>query len=82
MFGVDVYKSILICVSELQRAGDDGANEICVPGTIRLFQKHLSELEGIYYLDPPTRYQQQNVTSVVEVNTIGELLANQLPSLL
>lgn len=82
VFGVQAYRSILVCVSELQRAGTDGANEICVPGTIRLFQKHLSELSGIYYLDPPTRYQKQDVTSVINVDTVGNLLTSTLPNLL
>ncbi len=37
------YRSVLMCVSELQRATND-INEICVPGTIKLFQKHLAPL--------------------------------------
>jgi hypothetical protein len=80
VFGGGVYKSVLVCVSELQRAGDD-ANEICVPGTVRLFQKHLSQLSGIYYLDPPSRYLQADVTDVVEVDCLGKLLTTTIASL-
>lgn len=79
VFGADKYKSLLLCVSELQRAGDDNANEICVPGTIRLFQRHLANLAGIYYLDPPTRYLQSDVTDVVTVDTLGTFLTQTLP---
>jgi hypothetical protein len=74
VFGAGHYRSILLCVSELQRAGEDDCNEICVPGTIRLFQKHLSKLSGIFYLDPPSRYLKNDVTSVIAVETIGDLL--------
>jgi hypothetical protein len=82
VFGANRFKSILVCVSELQREGDDGANEICVPGTIRLFQKHLSQLSGIYYLDPPSRYLQNDVTSIIRVDTVGDLLKKMLPELI
>lgn len=80
VFGQDTYGSVLMCVSEMQRAGDDGANEICVPGTIRLFQNHLASMDGIYYLDPPNRYLQQDITSIISVGSIGDFIKNRLSS--
>ena len=80
VFGNGTYGSVLMCVSEMQRAGTNGANEICVPGTIRLFQVHLAEMDGIYYLDPPHRYLQSDITSIIEVGTIGGFIKNKLPS--
>lgn len=82
LFGYGSYKSLLICVSEMQRNGRNNVNEICVPGTIRLFQKHLAPLSGIYYLDPPTRYLQQDITDNIPVGSVGELLSKRLPGLL
>jgi hypothetical protein len=81
VFGEGVYRSVLVCVSEMQRDEESGANEICVPGTIRLFQRHLATLSGIYYLDPPVRYLQKDLTSVVTVASIGQLLTGDLPKL-
>lgn len=43
----DRYNSVLLCVSEMQRDEEANANEICVPGPIRLYQSHLSKLSGI-----------------------------------
>lgn len=82
VFGDQAFKSTLVCMSEMQRDGDDNANAICVPGTIRLFQMHLAELSGIYYLDPPARYLHDDVAGVVTVNSVGALLADDLPTLI
>ena len=81
VYGAGRFRSVLVCVSEMQRRGEAGANAICVPGTIRLFQRHLAPLDGIYYLDPPARYLQADVVDHVPVRTIGDLLAHDLPSL-
>ena len=82
VFGEHRFRSVLVCVSEMQRKRDEGANAICVPGTIRLYQRHLAALSGLYYLDPPHRYLQPDVTAHVAVRTLGCLLADDLPSLL
>lgn len=82
IFGVGTFKSVLVCVSEMQRDGEDGVNAICVPGTIRLFQMHLASMSGICYLDPPSRYLAADVASVVPVFTLGELLETRLPRFL
>jgi hypothetical protein len=78
-YGDDKFRSILLCISETQR--DDvknRVNDICVPGTIRLFQRHLASLDFICYADPPTRYLQADVTELVEVKTLGWLFVTGL----
>ena len=80
VFGDGVYKSVLTCVSELQR--DDKkqeVNEICVPGTIALYQKHLASLTALSYLDPPHRYLHENLFEVVPIRTVGWLLTEFIP---
>jgi hypothetical protein len=83
VFGDARYKSVLLCVSETQR--DDkkqGVNNICVPGTIKLFQAHLSKLSGLYYLDPPVRYLQDDILSLVPVGDFGKLFKTALKAML
>lgn len=82
VFGEGSFRSVLFCVSELQRDKDNAVDEICVPGPLRLYQSHVARLTGIYYLDSPTRYLQDDVTSVVPVGTIGAFLTDILPTLL
>lgn len=81
VFGEGCYRSVLVCMSEMQREKSAGANAICVPGTIRLFQTHLAQLTALYYLDPPVRYLADDVTSLVAVKTVGDLLCRDLSSL-
>jgi len=78
VFGVGQYKSILMCVSETQRDEDTGVNDICVPGTIRLFQTHLARMYGIYYLDPPNRYLQDDITSIITVGSVASFLSRDV----
>lgn len=78
-FGEGVYVSLLCCVSETQRDDDDvKVNDICVPNTIKLFQKHLAKMGGIFYLDPPARYLTLNGENGLKVGTIGALLCSDL----
>lgn len=68
------YRSYLTCISEVQR--DDKTTmvkQICVPGTVALFQKHLSELSGLYYCDIPQRYARQDFTALIRVTGIANL---------
>jgi len=82
VYGKGKFKSILVCVSEMQRDGDSGVNEICVPGTIKLFQTHLSTMTGIYYLDPPKRYLEKDLLQVINISSLGALLSKDLPKLI
>jgi hypothetical protein len=83
VFGFNRFHSILICISEMQLdKKNNKVNEICVPGTVRLFQKYLSILSGIYYLDPPTRYLQKDVTDIIKVGSVGKMLNAILPEIL
>jgi hypothetical protein len=77
------YVSLLTCVSETQRDDEDqSVNEICVPGTIVLFQEYLAKLGGIYYLDPPRRYLRLNDEGVIEVASVGALVTEKLATLI
>jgi len=67
-------RSYLTCISEVQR--DDkttSVKQICVPGTVALFQKHLAELSGLYYCDIPQRYARQDFTALIRVTGIANL---------
>jgi hypothetical protein len=82
VFGPARFNSILICISEMQLdKKNNKVNEICVPGTIRLFQKYLAQLVGIFYFDPPVRYLQDDVREVILIGSVGELFTNHLPKL-
>lgn len=62
------YKSFLACISEVQR--DDkttSVKQVCVPGTVALFQTHLAHLSGIYYCDIPQRYAKPDFAAIVPV---------------
>lgn len=79
VFGANRYKSILLCVSETQRDDTDMAvNDICVPGSIKLFQAHLSSLAGLYYIDPPSRYMQEDITNLISIGDYTRLLSRDL----
>lgn len=82
VFGAGMYKSILLCVSETQREKEERVNDICVPGTIALYQKHLAALTAIYYLDPPARYLDSSVCDLVPVRRLSELFCSDLPIIL
>ena len=82
-FGEKRFLSFLMCISEMQLdKKKNKVNEICVPGTIILFQKFLSKMSGIYYLDPPLRYQKDDVKNVLSVSSVGDFLINYLPKLI
>lgn len=65
------FGSFLACISEVQRDDNTGTvKQICVPGTVALFQKHLSKLNGLYYCDIPVRYARPDLGSVIAVKPI------------
>jgi len=83
VFGNGRYTSLITCVSETQRADDKRrVNEICVPGTIALFQKHLAKVGGIYYLDPPDRYLTLGHQEIVPVDSLGALLTSNFATII
>lgn len=82
-FGARRYISLISCVSETQRDDKkESVNEICVPGTIRLFQNHLAQIDGLYYLDPPARYLSMSTEEVINVGTIGSLVTGELDDII
>lgn len=73
----DRYASFIACISEVQR--DDNTQtvkQICVPGTVALFQKHLANVNGLYYCDIPRRYAQPDFTGIMPVQSFDRLFAD------
>ena len=76
------FKSFLCCISETQLDKKTASvKQICVPGTIKLFQRFLSPIEGLYYCDIPARYSLPSLTRYVPVKKLGEVF-NDLRTLL
>lgn len=83
VFGVGRYKSLFIGMSETKRDHDNlKVDDICVPGTIKLFSEHMASLAGMYYLDPPSRYLAEDLAVVVSVKTVGDLLGGDFERLI
>lgn len=78
VFGNGRYSSFLLCMSELKRTKEEGVAEICVPGPVKMCQKYLAQLSGIYYLDPPLRYLADGMSESITISSIGQLLTNDL----
>lgn len=79
----DRYASFVACISEVQR--DDKTNtvkQICVPGTIALFQKHLAKINGLYYCDVPRRYAADDFKTVIPVKRFAALFEDVTAHLL
>ncbi|MCR6643378.1 MAG: hypothetical protein NVV62_01965 [Terricaulis sp.] len=69
------YASFIACISEVQR--DDKTQtvkQVCVPGTVALFQKHLAKIQGLYYCDIPVRYAAADFQQVLPVQSFHKLL--------
>lgn len=72
-FGPGVYRSLLVCISETQLdERTQSVKQICVPGTVKLFQRHLSKISGLYYCDIPQRYFSPDIQRIIPVKTIGD----------
>lgn len=72
-FGPGQFNSLLVCISETQL--DDrtkSVKQVCVPGTVKLFQRYLAPLRGIYYCDIPQRYAMPDMQRIVPVRSIGD----------
>lgn len=73
------YKTVFIGISEMQRNGSIGVNEICVPIQIDLFNSYVAHIEGLYYADLPDGYK--NLPNV-RTGNLTDLLIKDLPQLL
>ena len=88
------YRSALVIANENNTAFPSGlamsakthergwTQETLVPGTIVLYQKYVSHLSGLYYLDPPIRYASSSPLNFPKVSTVGALITLDLPELL
>lgn len=73
-FGSGVFSSFLTCVSETQLDHQTSSvKQVCVPGTVKLFQRHLGQLSGLYYCDVPQRYAARDMKECLPVKEIGEI---------
>ena len=76
-FGEGYYRSLIVCISETQL--DDktkSVKQVCVPGTIKLFQKYLAPVAGLYYCDLPQRYAAQDMKLIVNVRSVGHFFVD------
>ena len=81
------YKTVLVAGNETNAVYPRGAvrsvenmglKETLVPGTIALYQKYISAIDGLYYLDPPKRYLDGSQSGLPHIGTVGELLTEDL----
>lgn len=79
-YGEGTYRTVIVCVNEVQRKKDSW-DYTCVPKTLRQYQHYIARIEGLYYVDPPPRYLDEDVTSVVHVGSVGDLLTRELATL-
>ncbi len=71
-FGQGHYQSMIACISETQLdQKTKSVKQVCVPGTIELFQKYLAPVAGIYYCDLPQRYGASSMEKIVKVRSMG-----------
>jgi len=71
-FGEGHYRSMIVCISETQLdQKTKSVKQVCVPGTIELFQRYLAPVAGIYYCDLPQRYGAPSMEKIVKVSSIG-----------
>lgn len=71
------YASFVACISEVQRDDKTGTvKQICVPGTVALFQKHLARINGLYYCDVPRRYAQSDFNRIIPVKPFHALFSD------
>ncbi len=69
--------------AKAQKAFDRGwTQETLVPGTIVLYHKYVSELAGLYYLDPPNRYVMNPPVHFPRIAPFASMLMEDLPTLL
>lgn len=71
------YSSVLCLVGEVQLGRDEKrpCYPVCVPKQVTLYQKHVAQMKGLYYLDPPKAYLALSEQGIIPVKTIGDLLS-------
>lgn len=73
-FGEGVFKSMIVCMSETQLdEKTKSVKQVCVPGTVKLFQKYLAPVEALYYCDIPQRYAAADMQKIIPVRSVGDL---------
>jgi len=72
-FGESAYQSLLVCISETQLdEKTKSVKQVCVPGTVKLFQKYLAPVGGLYYCDIPQRYFAPDMQKIIPVKSVGK----------
>ncbi len=71
------YASFIACISETQldKKGRT-VKQICVPGTVALFQKHLARVEALYYCDMPVRYAANDFNKIIPVRMFDRFFSD------
>jgi hypothetical protein len=77
------FRTSLISIGDTQRAGD-GVKFTCTPGQLKLYHKHVTQLDAFYYLDPPQPYTREAPIDGgnggdLEIKKISEFFSDDLP---
>jgi hypothetical protein len=67
---------------EPRSVGSVFVRDTLVPNTIVLYQRYISQLSALYYLDPPYEYATRPLPGFPSVKPFSNLLAKDLPALL
>jgi len=73
-------KVIGIFLNDVQRKGSDNTSFTLVSGLFMVYSKFLTELEGVYYLDPPPAVRKKPFSDYM--NTFSELITKDIGLLL
>jgi hypothetical protein len=74
IFGVETYRGILVVMSETNiKRSNMSVVDVCVPNQWGLYQKYISKLYRVYYLDVPTRTENLHlVEPYIQVKHLSE----------
>ena len=74
IFGVETYRGILVVLSETNiKRSNMNVVDVCVPNQWGLYQKYISKLYRVYYLDVPTRTENLHlVEPYIQVKHLSE----------
>jgi hypothetical protein len=76
-YGQGYYRSLIVCMSETQLdERTRTVKQVCVPGTIKLFQKYLAPVTGLYYCDVPQRYAARDMENTIRVRSVGDFFGD------